>query len=544
MEEAVPLASNIAGQGNGNRSSVQQRNRPTTTTTTSSSSATEATASTNNDGTNRTTPSSLSTGTTTRRRQHHSQVSSNSQPATSSHSSSSSSILSSLLSPTFLISKLIIIISILLKIILYPIRKLSYTIFPLGEYDGLSRDGISEKAAQAFVNMFLKNYVLPRYGHLNNTTNQSRNDSNGDANIDDDDDDSSLLTSCPFTNSGYLKSIEQITFQHSKHQQSISDITTTATMFPTEVAPPLLLIYLHSPFHSLTSTFCHEKLCSNRILTYLNKSVKEEQLVCWGGSIHTADGKNVQSLMNVTSFPFMALVRVRPQSTSNNNNNSSDNNTNPTRTNLEMYLRLEGHKLSTISTNTLYTYISRSIHEYHQSQNEEISRLIARQEEIHLRNEQDREYREALEEAQRLERRKEEEERLRKEEERKKMEELEKIKMEKENRISEARRILGLFGDEPDGKNKDDNCVRLRLMLPSGQRIERRFRGKETIDTVKSFLILHFEEKSSGGDDGNKIENFQLSSNYPKKALVDGSATLESEGLCPQAVIMVQDLDA
>ena len=542
MEEAVPLASNIAGQGSGNRSSVQQRNRPTSSAATTAPSASAASASTNNDGTNRTAPSSLSTGTTTRRRQHQSQGS-NSQQATSSHaSSSSSSIISSLLSPTFLISKLIIIISILLKIILYPIRKISYTIFPLGEFDGLTRDGISDKAAQVFVNMFAKNYVLPRYGHLNDATNQSRSDD------DDGDNDNSLLTSCPFTNSGYLKSIEQITSQHSKHQQSISNISTSTTMFPTEAAPPLLLIYLHSPFHSSTPTFCHEKLCSNRILTYLNKSVNEEQLVCWGGSIHTADGKNVQSLMNVTSFPFMALVRVRPQSTTNSNNNSSnssDNTTNPTRTNLEMYLRLEGHKLSTISTNTLYTYISRSIHEYHQSQNEEISRLIARQEEIHLRNEQDREYREALEEAQRLERQKEEEEHLRKEEERKKREELEKIKTEKEDRISEAKRILGLFGDEPDGKNKDDNCVRLRLMIPSGQRIERRFRGKETIDTVKSFLILHFEEKSSGGgDDGNKIENFQLSSNYPKKALVDGSATLESEGLCPQAVIMVQDLDA
>ena len=79
-------------------------------------------------------------------------------------------------------------------------------------------------------------------------------------------------------------------------------------------------------------------------------------------------------------------------------------------------------------------------------------------------------------------------------------------------------------------------------MLPSGKKIERRFRGKETINTVKSFLVLHFNEM--GDDDDGKIENFQLSSNYPRKALVDGDVTLESEGLCPQAVIMVQDMDA
>ena len=41
-----------------------------------------------------------------------------------------------------------------------------------------------------------------------------------------------------------------------------------------------------------------------------------------------------------------------------------------------------------------------------------------------------------------------------------------------------------------------------------------------------------------------KIANFGLCTNYPKKNLVEEYVTLESEGLCPQAVIMVQDLDA
>jgi hypothetical protein len=56
---------------------------------------------------------------------------------------------------------------------------------------------------------------------------------------------------------------------------------------------------------------------------------------------------------------------------------------------------------------------------------------------------------------------------------------------------------------------------------------------------MRAFLVLHFDENDDIG-----IENFQLSMNYPKKSLVDGEKTLESEGLCPQAVIMVQDLDA
>ena len=55
---------------------------------------------------------------------------------------------------------------------------------------------------------------------------------------------------------------------------------------------------------------------------------------------------------------------------------------------------------------------------------------------------------------------------------------------------------------------------------------------------VRAFLILHFDENDM------EMDNFQLSSNYPKKALVNGDATLEEEGLCPQSVIMVQYLDA
>lgn len=152
-----------------------------------------------------------------------------------------------------------------------------------------------------------------------------------------------------------------------------------------------------------------------------------------------------------------------------------------------------------------------------------------------------------MEAARQREREKEEEERVRREEERRRIEEEERVRAMEESRISEAERILNLYGGEPEpdasasDKSESESLVRLRLMLPSGQRIERRFRGRETIDTVKSFLILHFE---SLNDDDDKITNFQLSSNYPRKVLGDGSATLESEGLCPQAVIMVQDLDA
>jgi len=165
---------------------------------------------------------------------------------------------------------------------------------------------------------------------------------------------------------------------------------------------------------------------------------------------------------------------------------------------------------------------------------------IQRQDEVRLRDEQDREYRETLEEDQRREREKKEEIHRREDEERRKEEEVVRVVNDKLDRLQNAREVLNRNGEgEPDINDKSISSIaRVRLMLPSGKRVERSFRGIDTIDVVRAFLIIYFEENDIG------IENFQLSSNYPKKALVDGSKTVESEGLCPQAVIMVQDLDA
>ena len=547
MEETVPLAS--SNRGSGKNSQVQHRSTAANATS-SSSSTTIGSNYTPNDNNNN----------------------SNNNNDNGNHENRSRRHLSTYVSPMFLLNKSILFLIILMKIILYPIRKLSLYLFPLREFDGLTNIDVrnnsgdsnqltvADKAARQFVKMFQSRII---------------------ARIDD------RNAKCPFTSRGYNQTIHSISNQITNHSQAITNLSSCSDdddagfmydFIPS--APPLLLIYLHSPFNPSCVKFCQDVLTSNRILKFLNDAVglmdnddcsnggddnndnidndrngrfqqqqqqqqqeKHQDLVCWGGSIHTADGKYVEKIMNVTSYPFLALVRVRPQQSNNNNDNGNNANTSSTmtKTNLEMYFRFEGPKLSTIHPNVLYTYISQSINEYNQQQSEEIAKAISRQQDINLRNEQDREYREALEEAQRREREKEEEERMKIEEEERVRIEEEKIVKEKEGRIVEARRVLGLYGDEPNRENDDENCVRIRLMLPSGKKVERKFRGKETIDTIKSFLIVYFEDNK---DTVEKIENFQLSSNYPRKVLVDGEATLESEGLCPQAVIMVQDLDA
>jgi len=333
--------------------------------------------------------------------------------------------------------------------------------------------------------------------------------------------DASLLE-CPFIEKGYTNTVNDIANQGQMHNEDGDN----------NPSPPLLLIYLHSPLHGKVPQFVKNTLCNQRVLELMNQHSNCGTLACWGGSIHTADGAHAKDTLQVVSFPFLALVRVQPGRASSSSSSSSSSSN---QRNLELLFRMEGPALQTINANSLHTHLSNALLKYQGILSEAAMRRIQRQDEVRLRDEQDREYRETLEEDQRREREKLEQKRLQEEEERKIRQEMENVQHEKESRLQNARDMLE---EEPDSSDKSIVQARIRLMLPSGKRVERSFRGNDTINVVRAFLILHFDESRT------RIENFQLSSNYPKKALVDGDKTLESEGLCPQAVIMVQDLDS
>ena len=414
------------------------------------------------------------------------------------------------LSPTFIISKFILVLSILLKILLFPLRKVGNIMFPLGEFDNVLHDPTSKKAANAFVQVFTKDYIQPI---------QARADMlGGDVNAS--------LLECPFMTTGYTITVNELASQGQQHNAD-ADANPPA---------PLLLIYLHSPLHGKVPEFLRKTLCNTRVLSLINQHRGNGTLTCWGGSIHTADGANAKDSLQVSCFPFLSLVRVQPISTSNRNNSQRSA---VEERKLEVLFRMEGPALQTIRPGTLHTHLSNSLVKYQAILSEQAMRRIHRQQEVSLREEQDREYRETLEEDRRRERLKIEEQERKEEEKRKKVEEEERVVNEKLNRLENARAILARNGEgEPDAKDASIKIAKVRIMLPSGKKIQRRFLANDTIDTLRAFLILHFHDNEVG------IENFQMSSNYPKKTLVDGDKTLEIEGLCPQAVIMVQDLDA
>lgn len=388
------------------------------------------------------------------------------------------------LTPSNLLSKLAFFLTFTLRLLLYPARKVANILFPIKEFD--INDGRSpEHAANAFVDMFAQEYIQTLATPHEN----------------------------PFVNKSYNQVIQQLASQVPGNSYNWNDGPRP---------PSLLLLYIHSPLHRNVPTFLKNVLCHTRILTLLKEH--KELITCWGGSIHTADGLNAMYSFQVTTFPFLALVRVHPNTTGRN----------PPK--MDLLLRLEGVALQSTSVNSLYSYLNMSLLKYQTILSEQMMQRLQRQEEVRLREEQDREYREALEADRRREQEKENERQKKEDEERYQRESEERKAQERLERLEKARETLVMNGPEPDIDEK--GCARIRLMLPSGQRVERRFRGMDTIHVIRAFLLLYFE------DNGIGIQNFQLNCNFPKKVLKDGDSTLEQEALCPQAVIMVQDLDA
>ena len=203
---------------------------------------------------------------------------------------------------------------------------------------------------------------------------------------------------------------------------------------------------------------------------------------------------------------------------------------------MELVLRLEGEQVLTIPPQQITTYLSTSLSRHAETMAQALAARLAREEEIRLREEQDREYQEALlaDQIREIERR-EEQERLQKEEEERV--ELERLAVEVErNRIEKARELVAKCEEPSAGAG----TARIRFTLPNGKKVDRRFKSEDTIEVLRAFLITHFDETEV------EMKNFGISTNFPRKTFHedDNGLTLDQAGLTPQAVVMVQDLDA
>ncbi|KDP31063.1 hypothetical protein JCGZ_11439 [Jatropha curcas] len=64
-----------------------------------------------------------------------------------------------------------------------------------------------------------------------------------------------------------------------------------------------MFMYLHSPQHPFTPSFCRETLCSDLVVQFLDAN-----FVCWGAIADRGEGLQITATLQPASFPFCAVV--------------------------------------------------------------------------------------------------------------------------------------------------------------------------------------------------------------------------------------------
>jgi len=67
----------------------------------------------------------------------------------------------------------------------------------------------------------------------------------------------------------------------------------------------LLFVFLHSPEHPDTPSFCTESLCSEILSAFVN-----DNFVSWGDSIWKKEGIEISKMLKASRFPFWAVVKA------------------------------------------------------------------------------------------------------------------------------------------------------------------------------------------------------------------------------------------
>ena len=216
------------------------------------------------------------------------------------------------------------------------------------EFDGIKNT--ADHAARAFASFFEKRY-LP--SHPSNNPNSSEATTNGSTSTSISTPNTNESFPNPFQRRGYAKSLVEANRQNK-----------------------LLFVYLHSPLHRKSDSFCARILSHPRVLTHLSTS-----FITWGGSIHTADGANVGRMLNVSAYPYVALLAC---------NSTSSTSVQPPRIDLlwkmESDVRyMPNHQLEEIPMEQFLTEIQVVLRSYDNVIADMETRRLRREEEVRLR---------------------------------------------------------------------------------------------------------------------------------------------------------------
>lgn len=272
----------------------------------------------------------------------------------------------------------------------------------------------------------------------------------------------------------------------------------------------LLLVYLHSPLHYHANHVMRHILCT----PVFDQFLQQPHILAMGCCIHSGQGLQLSQILRAASFPVLALLQ-------------------PSNSTLQLLLLIQGPLFVKMnSPATLVQHLNSALTRHRVQLSEQEARRFQQEQEAELRRQQDEEYHAALLQDQERHRQEREAEEERQRAEQEALEAEQRAREQEEHALQHARNLV-----RPPPTT---GGVRIRFVLPSGKKVERRFESDETIGSLKAYLKVTFND--SPDDEG--FERIGLSTNYPKQTYEDDSLTLEEAALGTQAVLMVQDLDA
>lgn len=278
----------------------------------------------------------------------------------------------------------------------------------------------------------------------------------------------------------------------------------------------LLFVYIHSPLHHESEVFCSQVLASSEVGAYVNAN-----FVAWGGSMRDGDAQALANGINVSAYPYVALLDSVSGSGAS------------------LVMSCEGF----VDVDGLIGACEEAL----ASQNSSLDGARARAAEVdanrQLREEQEAAFAESL--ARDAERAREvEAQREREEAERARVAEEQRIIAEEKMREEDAERArvqaiksrrvektkaLELRDEPRDGT---EGVSKLAIRLPDGSRAERRFFSTDTIADVYDFVDTL--------EDLDEAE-YSLITNFPRKNFARGDGTsLADAGVHPNGALFVQ----
>ncbi|EZA56540.1 FAS-associated factor 1 isoform X3 [Ooceraea biroi] len=279
----------------------------------------------------------------------------------------------------------------------------------------------------------------------------------------------------------------------------------------------LLAVYLHHDNSVLANVFCTQLLGFETVLQLLSAN-----FIVWGWDI-TYESNKERFLYSVTQ----TLGTVGSLAIS-----GIDVDTLPvlmiimrSRSNTEIFTIVHGN----VGVNELLTNLVQAVDIFQEQRRADIGVEEERQARERVKQEQDRAYQESLA----ADRAKEEAKQMQEELEKKQKEQAENERLAEEARKEAHRQAVESSLPPEPQQGAGDGVMKVRVRLPAGKFLERKFQPDTPLQTLFNFLIV----------EGYPTEEYKLLSSWPRRDLtsMDSKLTLMELKFCPQETVILEE---